>query len=355
MKKLVLELSVSHKNLLDAESEIQELKLKTIAVRKTEDLEAEVENLQIRNKLLLQENQSASNNISELCALNNQLRAQLAERTDVPKVSVATNTAISGPCHCKELTEKVHELKLINVQRNNRIGILELQIKAEEFPYQQKAKELEDSVSYYKNKNMELRTDLRRLHHMIKEKDSSENCDSCRKRKSLKSHHVAVQTDEVKDEYFLMAGGGGSGIIREDQLMKMRIKIYELESKNEMLKELCRERRRRILGLEEKLMAECRPCNIEERGSDSKEFQGVEKQSNGAGPSNDVEPIQSKGFNSGQVSVQAGNKEKSLNIRENLQRPRQNMYNIGYTCNTRRPLKENVERAIDDLGGFSKN
>lgn len=119
---------------------------------------------------------------------------------------------------------------------------------------------------------------------------------------------------------------------QEDQLMKMRIKIYELESKNETLKELCRERRRRILGLEEKLMAECRPCNIEEeRGFDSKEFQGVEKQSNGARPSNDVEPIQSKGFNSGQVSVQAGN-----NIRETLQRPRQNMYNIGYTCNTRR-------------------
>jgi hypothetical protein len=29
---------------------------------------------------------------------------------------------------------------------------LELQIKAEEFPYQQKAKELEDTVSFYKNK-----------------------------------------------------------------------------------------------------------------------------------------------------------------------------------------------------------
>lgn len=124
---------------------------------------------------------------------------------------------------------------------------------------------------------------------------------------------------------------------QEDQLMKMRIKIYELESKNETLKELCRERRRRILGLEEKLMAECRPCNIEEeRGSDSREFQGVEKQSNGAGPSSDVEPIQSKGFSSGHVRVQAGNKENSLNIRETLQRPRQNMYNIGYTRNTRR-------------------
>jgi chromosome segregation ATPase len=108
IKKLVSELGVSHRKLLDAESEIQELK-KTIAIRKAEasqenstlhrgikDLEAEVENLQMRNKLLLQESQSANNNISELRALSNQLRAQLAERADVPKSSVATITDISG-------------------------------------------------------------------------------------------------------------------------------------------------------------------------------------------------------------------------------------------------------------------
>lgn len=119
--------------------------------------------------------------------------------------------------------------------------------------------------------------------------------------------------------------------------MKMRIKIYELERKNETLKELCRERRRQILGLEQKQMAECRPCNIkEERASDSREIQGVEKQSNGAGPSTEVEPIQCKSFSSGHVRVQAGNKENSLNIRETLQRPRQNKYNIGYTHNIRR-------------------
>jgi hypothetical protein len=47
-------------------------------------------------------------------------------------------------------------MKLINAQRNNRIGILELQIKAEEFPYQQKVKGLEDNVSFYKNKVRQL-------------------------------------------------------------------------------------------------------------------------------------------------------------------------------------------------------
>jgi hypothetical protein len=119
--------------------------------------------------------------------------------------------------------------------------------------------------------------------------------------------------------------------------MKMRIKIYELERKNEMLKELCRERRQRILGLEQKLMAECRPCNIkEDKVSDSSEIQGVEKQSNDAGPSSEIEPIQCQSFSSGHVRVQAGNKENSLNIRETLLRPRQNKYNIGYTHNIRR-------------------
>lgn len=59
---------------------------------------------------------------------------------------------------------------------------------------------------------MELKTDLRRLHKILKH--SEQICDSCRKRNSVKPKHVAIQTDEVKDEDFSMAGGGGSGIIR---------------------------------------------------------------------------------------------------------------------------------------------
>jgi hypothetical protein len=95
IKRFVLELSVSHKKLLGAESEIQELKLKTIAVRKAEASQENsiVDNLQIRNKLL-QESQSAGNSISGIHAMNSQ--ADLAEKVDVPKASVATITDISG-------------------------------------------------------------------------------------------------------------------------------------------------------------------------------------------------------------------------------------------------------------------
>jgi hypothetical protein len=63
---------------------------------------------------------------------------------------------IIGSCQCKELAEKVQELKLINAQRNNRIGILELQIKTVDFPYQKKVKELEDCLSFYKSKVRQL-------------------------------------------------------------------------------------------------------------------------------------------------------------------------------------------------------
>jgi hypothetical protein len=95
IKRLVLELAVSNKKLLDAQSEIQELKLKTIAVRKAEASQEHsiVENLQIRNKLL-QESQSASNNINGICVMNS--RAELEEKVDVPKASVTTITDISG-------------------------------------------------------------------------------------------------------------------------------------------------------------------------------------------------------------------------------------------------------------------
>jgi hypothetical protein len=57
-------------------------------------------------------------------------------------------------------------------------------------------------------------------------------------------------------------------------------------------------------------MTESRPCNIKgQRGFDSREFQGVGKQSHVAGPSSEVETKQCK--SSGHIHVQPGNKENS--------------------------------------------
>jgi hypothetical protein len=116
--------------------------------------------------------------------------------------------------------------------------------------------------------------------------------------------------------------------------MKMRIRIHGLERNTDILKKLCRERRQRILWLEEKLKAEGRPCNIKgQRGSDERGFQGVGKQT---GPSSEVEAIQCESRSSGHIYVQAGNEENSLGIGETLQRPRKNTYSKDYTHNIRR-------------------
>ena len=112
-KRLESQLSVSHKRLLDAESEVQELKLKTVALRKDEaaqensalyfrikKLEAEVEHYKIRKNPLLKESHSAGHSISKHVALCCRVQSQLTETASILKSSVATNTDISGTLCC---------------------------------------------------------------------------------------------------------------------------------------------------------------------------------------------------------------------------------------------------------------
>ena len=112
-KRLESQLSVSHKRLLDAESEVQELKLKTVALRKDEaaqensalcfhikKLEAEVEHHKIKKNPLLKESHSAGHNISKHVALCCRVQSQLTETASILKSSVAINTDISGTLCC---------------------------------------------------------------------------------------------------------------------------------------------------------------------------------------------------------------------------------------------------------------
>ena len=112
-KRLESQLSVSHKRLLDAESEVQELKLKTGAMRKDEaaqensvpcfrikKLETDVEHHKIRKNTLLKESHSAGHNISRRGALCCRVQSQRTETASVLKFSVATNTDISGTLYC---------------------------------------------------------------------------------------------------------------------------------------------------------------------------------------------------------------------------------------------------------------
>jgi hypothetical protein len=66
--------------------------------------------------------------------------------------------------------------------------------------------------------------------------------------------------------------------------MKMRIKVRDLETKNEMLKELCRASRRKILDLEEKQKTALGSQNMEEKENcDSGESNDITKKISVAG------------------------------------------------------------------------
>jgi N-terminal acetyltransferase B complex non-catalytic subunit len=106
-KKLVSQLSVSHKRFFEAENEVREMKLKMKkdetsqekSVPRLRMAEAEVEHIQIRKKSLLQQCQNVGHNISKR-ARYCQVQSQQVETGNVPKSSVATNTDISGTVCC---------------------------------------------------------------------------------------------------------------------------------------------------------------------------------------------------------------------------------------------------------------
>jgi len=66
------------------------------------------------------------------------------------------------------LTEKIKDLKITNAQQKNIIGNLNLQIRAEEFPYQQKAKELEERVSFYKREVRQMEKNFKEMENTLK-------------------------------------------------------------------------------------------------------------------------------------------------------------------------------------------
>ena len=117
-KTLESQLTVSHKRLLDAESEVQELKLKVVAMRnneaaqensalrfRTEELGAEVEHYKIGPDPLLKESRSAWHNIGKHAALCCCVQSHLTETASVLKSSAATNTDISGTLFCVYFTK----------------------------------------------------------------------------------------------------------------------------------------------------------------------------------------------------------------------------------------------------------
>jgi hypothetical protein len=118
----------------------------------------------------------------------------------------------------------------------------------------------------------------------------------------------------------------------------MRIKVRNQEAKYEKLKEICRERRRAILDLEEKLKTALGSQNMEEKENcDSGQSKDITKQISGAGSSRGVGLTQyNRGFGSDDTCGQSGNKENFPGRDEALRRPGRNTHKQLYIHDVRR-------------------
>ncbi|KAL2711624.1 kinesin-related protein 4 [Vespula squamosa] len=141
------------------------------------------------------------------------------------------------------LKKQIQELEHDLVSKNGRIASLQLQIQRESFPYQKKCKDLEENVLAFKNKNIQLEGEIKKLRHVMSDINTKE-CYMCKNR-YINTKTQYVQTIPTNKIQFC---GTSSGIIDE------HIQIQKLEKEKSFMKQLCRSRCRRIKELEKKLM-----------------------------------------------------------------------------------------------------
>lgn len=141
------------------------------------------------------------------------------------------------------LKKQIQELEHDLVSKNGRIASLQLQIQRESFPYQKKCKDLEENVLAFKNKNIQLEGEIKKLRHVMSDINMKE-CYICKNR-YINTKNQYVQTIPTNKIQFC---GTSSGIIDE------HIQIQKLEKEKSFMKQLCRSRCRRIKELEKRIM-----------------------------------------------------------------------------------------------------
>ncbi|XP_069689418.1 centromere-associated protein E-like [Periplaneta americana] len=223
---------IPEKTILNEEFEgcTQEKRLFDVENEQVVDLERLIEKISL-------ENESLKESVKRLKMEKESLDLKPCIAKEGFLKNVATDT---GPCReCQDLRNVILEQKT---------EILELKIKTEELPHQQQLTELENKISFYKSKCLNQQCGLRRLQHQLQ--DGSLKCESCIRRESLSHSHAFTQTEDPSS-----MPAHGSGIVREHMLTSLRIKVHKLETKNELLKNLCRFRNKKILHLEEQLQS----------------------------------------------------------------------------------------------------
>ncbi|PBC32069.1 Centromere-associated protein E [Apis cerana cerana] len=142
---------------------------------------------------------------------------------------------------CQILRKKIQELELQLVSKNGQIAALEIQIQSENFPYQQKCKELEELLLMFRKKNTELNSEVRKLQRTLYDINTWE-CDICR-RWRINKRDQACQT---------IFNNAPQLFTTNNEIIENHIKIRKLEKEKELIKDICRARCRQIKNLEDK-------------------------------------------------------------------------------------------------------
>ncbi|XP_072755819.1 uncharacterized protein Root [Anoplolepis gracilipes] len=176
---------------------------------------------------------------NKIKALENKIQnLQSVQRTDVSSVN-----SHNEDCSCTALKNKIRELQMEIVSKNGKIATLDLQIQSGSFPYQAKCIELQEHLSAHKNKNSELKTEIKRLHAAML-RISAKECNVCKQRLINRRDQICQTMPNTPNIRFCSMS---SGIIENDT------KITKLEKEKEFMKNVCRSRSKVIRELEEKI------------------------------------------------------------------------------------------------------
>ncbi|KAI4495494.1 hypothetical protein M0802_008708 [Mischocyttarus mexicanus] len=189
--------------------------------------------------------------INTLKEENNNLQDKLTKcnkcgillQKDQSKCNIETNINVeNNNDKLANLKRQIKELELELVSKNGRIAALQLKIEGESFPYQEKCKDLEENVLAFKNKNIQLESEIKKLRHAMNGINTKE-CNVCKNR-YINTKSQYVQTIPTSKIQFC---GTSSGIVEEN------IQIQKLEKEKAFMKQLCRSRCQRIKELEKRI------------------------------------------------------------------------------------------------------
>ncbi|CAK9797072.1 hypothetical protein ANTPLA_LOCUS1076 [Anthophora plagiata] len=143
---------------------------------------------------------------------------------------------------CQVLRKKIQELELQLVSKNGQIATLEMQIQSENFPYQEKCKDLEELILTLREKNSELTSEVRELQRTLNDINAWE-CDTCRRWRINKRNKACQATSNDTSGLHNL----NNGIIND------LVKVTKLEKEKAIIKGICRSQCRQIKDLEDKV------------------------------------------------------------------------------------------------------